>query len=61
MQRETMDRITKSYLAKHPREKDDLMFVTQNGLPLVRQDVKTQEELLNGTCTKPPSERLEGV
>lgn len=51
-------RLMQDYLAKHPRKRDDLMFVTRNGLPLVRQDVKTEEELRNGTYTRPASERL---
>jgi integrase len=34
------------------------MFTTKNGLPLVRQDVKSEDELLNGTRTRPPSKRL---
>jgi len=50
--------LMESYLAMNPRNNDDFMFATKNGLALVRQDMKTDEEILHGTRTRPPSKRL---
>jgi len=42
------------YLAKVPREPDELLFVTRNGLPLSYARTKTPQELAEGTRTHGP-------
>ncbi len=43
------------YLESNPREPDDLLFVTRNGLPVVWQKAKTDDEIRNGTATRKPT------
>lgn len=48
--------LLRDYLKACPRERDKLLFVTKNGLPIVRAEAKTEEECRLGTATRPPSE-----
>lgn len=43
------------HLGEHSRKPDERMFLTANGLPLVREVPKTEQEMRVGTLTRPPS------
>lgn len=50
-------RLLQDYLKTNPRKPTDLLFVTRNGLPIVRAEIKSEDEIIRGTQCRPPCKR----